>query len=99
VAGKMEDHSLQMSAANVIAAYREGLPVQRQVVLTAKFQGVDETMDRIRSSPAALAALRGFQSAGAEVVLDGEVIDVDAVVQKSGHENEEESTENNPPES
>ena len=43
-----DDHKTRIQAANMIAAYKEGLPVQRQVVLTKAFESADETIKKIK---------------------------------------------------
>lgn len=82
------DYKTRLSAAQAIAANKEGLPIQRQVTLQAKFHSMDETKARLSSSPEMLKALAGLRSAGFEVVSDGQVIDVETVVQKSGSDSE-----------
>jgi len=55
------DHKTRLQAATLALAYKHGRPVERQEVLTANITASDESiMDRIKNSPAAIAALRRF---------------------------------------
>ena len=55
------DHKTRLQAATLALAYKQGRPVERQEVLTANITANDESiMDRIKKSPAAIAALRRF---------------------------------------
>ena len=69
------DHKTRLAAAALSRAYVEGTPVQRQVILTHKFDGADATIARIKSSPELLAAVKTLQGSGLEIEAGGEVID------------------------
>lgn len=45
------DHNTRMKAGQLIAAYREGLPVQRQITLAGKFKDLGEMLGQLRDSP------------------------------------------------
>ena len=48
----------------MIAAYKERLPVQRQVVLTKAFESVEATIKKIKGSPEMMKALMALQRVG-----------------------------------
>ena len=56
------DFKTRIAAANMIAAYKEGLPVQRQVVLAKAFQSAEETI-KIRQCPELIEAIKGLTAA------------------------------------
>ena len=58
------DFKTRIAAANMIAAYKEGLPVQRQVVLTKAFESAEETIKKIKARPSCLKPSRRFKEAG-----------------------------------
>ena len=87
------DFKTRIAAANMIAAYKEGLPVQRQVVLAKAFQSAEETIKRIRQSPELVRAIKNLTVAGVEVEAEGELIHIETDVQKRGSQNECDSTE------
>jgi hypothetical protein len=76
------DAKTRLGAANMVAAYVEGLPVQRQIQIKAEFEGAEETMARFRASPEAMRAAAGLQAAGVPLSVGNEVIDVEASVQE-----------------
>jgi len=47
------DHKTRLAAANMVAAYKEGLPVQRQIRLDAHFDELSDVVERFKRSPAA----------------------------------------------
>jgi hypothetical protein len=58
------DHNTRIKAANMVAAYKEGLPVQRQIQLQGNIEDLNATLERIQSSPEAARAMQllgGFQ--------------------------------------
>jgi hypothetical protein len=46
------DHKTRLAAANMIAAYKEGLPVQRQIRLGANFTELRDEVEAFKRSPA-----------------------------------------------
>ena len=72
-----DDHKTRIQAANMIAAYKEGLPVQRQMVLTKAFESAEETIKKIKDSPELLKALQMLQGGGLSLEAGGEVIDIE----------------------
>lgn len=64
------DHKTRIQAANMIAAYKEGLPVQRQVILTNAFEAMDQVLGRMETSPEAARILSG----GQPIEIEGEVV-------------------------
>jgi hypothetical protein len=66
------DHKTRIAAANMVAAYKEGLPVQRQIRLDAHFDELSEDVAALKRSPAALAFLEalGFQKSGGEKLVE-----------------------------
>ena len=73
-----DDHKTRIQAANMIAAYKEGLPVQRQVVLTKAFESADETIKKIKDSPELLKAIQTLQGGGLALEAGGEIIDIES---------------------
>ena len=73
-----DDHKTRIQAANMIAAYKEGLPVQRQVVLTKAFESADEMLAKIKASPEALKAIQTLQGGGISLEAGGEIIDIES---------------------
>ena len=73
-----DDHKTRIQAANMIAAYKEGLPVQRQVVLTKAFESADETIKKIKDSPELLKAIQALQGSGLALEAGGEIIDIES---------------------
>jgi hypothetical protein len=49
----LPDHKTRIAAANMVAAYKEGLPVQRQIRLGAHFDELSDVVERFKRSPAA----------------------------------------------
>jgi hypothetical protein len=62
------DHNTRLKAANMVAAYAEGLPVQRQIQLNANLETLAETLESVKSSPETIRALEavGFHKRGSE---------------------------------
>ena len=58
------DFKTRIAAANMIAAYKEGLPVQRQVVLTKAFESAERPSRKSKDSPSCLKPSRPFKEAG-----------------------------------
>jgi hypothetical protein len=77
------DFKTRIAAANMIAAYKEGLPVQRQLVVAKTFRSAEETVSKLRQSPELIQALKSLTEAGVELEVDGQVIDIETGVQKS----------------
>ena len=73
-----DDHKTRIQAANMIAAYKEGLPVQRQVVLTKAFESADETIKKIKDSPELFKAIQALQGSGLALEAGGEIIDIES---------------------
>ena len=73
------DFKTRIAAANMIAAYKEGLPVQRQVVLTKAFESAEETIKKIKDSPELLKAIQTLQGGGLSLEADGEMIDIQTI--------------------
>jgi hypothetical protein len=46
------DHKTRIAAANMMAAYTEGLPIQREVQLNANVDDLQQTIDNLKHSPA-----------------------------------------------
>lgn len=87
------DFKTRIAAANMIAAYKEGLPVQRQVVLKKAFTSADETIKKIKGSPELMRAFEAMKSGGLQIEAGGEVIDVETLFQKTGSEDEDDFSE------
>ena len=52
------DHKTRLAAATLNLAYDEGLPVQRQVVITQNFESAEEAIKKIKESPELLKAIQ-----------------------------------------
>jgi hypothetical protein len=87
------DHKTRLAAATLQLAYDEGLPVQRQVVLTKQFESAAEIMSTVKQSPELLKAVLALQAQGIQVESAGQVIDIEADFQKKGSESDSDSTE------
>jgi len=84
----LPDWRTRKACADMIAAYREGLPVQRQQILVGKFRDIEQTRAVVGSSPEALKAISGLRAAGLAVEHDGQVLEGEfEVVQKTVGEN------------
>ena len=70
------DHKTRLAATALSLAYDEGLPVQRQVVLTKAFESAEETIKKIKASPELLKAIQTFQAGGLALEAGGEIIDI-----------------------
>lgn len=92
---EVPDYKTRKSCADMIAAYREGLPVQRQAILVQQFESMDQTRERVSHSPELLKAIGNLQKGGVEVETGGEIIDVETTVQKSGSQNPGVASEEN----
>ena len=44
------DHKTRVAAANMVAAYAEGLPVQRQLIATGKIEDFEQILGRVRGN-------------------------------------------------
>jgi hypothetical protein len=71
------DFKTRIVAANMIAAYKEGLPVQRQVVINKAFESADNAIQRIKKSPELLRAIQTLQGSGLTIEAGGEAIDIE----------------------
>jgi hypothetical protein len=75
------DHKTRIAAANMVAAYKEGLPVQRQIRLDAHFDELSDVVERFKRSPAAqdfiqrMAAGQVQKSGGEKLVENARVIE------------------------
>jgi hypothetical protein len=87
------DHKTRLAAATLQLAYDEGLPVQRQVALTRNFESASEIIANVKESPELAKAILTLQSQGIQVEADGQVIDIETDVQKTGSESEGDSSE------
>jgi len=92
---EVPDYKTRKACADMIAAYREGLPVQRQAILVQQFESMDQTRERVSHSPELLKAIGNLQKGGVVVEAGGEVIDVEMTVQKSGGQNAGVASEEN----
>jgi hypothetical protein len=72
------DFKTRIAAANMIAAYKEGLPVQRQVVINKAFESADEAIKKIKDSPELLKAIRMLQGGGIALEASGETIEIES---------------------
>ncbi len=72
----VDDFRTQKGCADMIAAYKEGLPVQRQAILLQKFESMDQTRERVSHSPELLKAIGNLQKGGVSVEAGGQVIDI-----------------------
>lgn len=82
------DHRLRLAASTLRRAYHEGTPKARMDLVVDDKRTAQEVVTQIRDSPemrAALAALAGLGMRGISGP-DGEVIDVEAIIHKSGGE-------------
>jgi hypothetical protein len=86
---EVPDWKTRKACADMIAAYKEGLPVQRQAILVQKFESMEETKERVTQSPEMLKVIAGLAASGVQVETGGQVIDIETLsVQKSGTEND-----------
>lgn len=74
---ELPDHRTRIEAAKMVAAYKEGLPVARQVTLGGTFEELRDVLNAAKTSPAAQEALRmlggldfGIQKTGGEKVVE-----------------------------
>ena len=82
---EVDDFRTQKACADMIAAYKEGLPVQRQAILVQKFESIDETRERVSHSPEMLKVIANLSRNGVQVEASGQVIDIQTEpVQESG---------------
>jgi hypothetical protein len=83
------DCKTRLAATTLERAYDEGLPDRKVSVVVNDAETAAEVVDRIRNSPEMLAALRTMAAHGMGQVQagDGEIIDVEATILKSGGEN------------
>jgi len=78
---EVPDYKVRKSCADMIAAYKEGLPVQRQAILVQKFESMEQTRERVSQSPEMLKAIGNLQKGGVRVEAGGVVIDGEFTVQ------------------
>lgn len=81
------DHKTRLAATTLRRAYHEGKPVERQAIIVQKFESMDETRERIANSPELLKIIGNLQKAGVTVKAGGEIIEADALIQKTGGQN------------
>lgn len=85
---EVDDFRTQKACADMIAAYKEGLPVQRQAILVQKFESIDETRARVSESPEMLKVIGNLSKLGVAVISGGEEIEIETeTVQESGRQN------------
>jgi hypothetical protein len=86
---EIPDHKTRLAATTLRRAYVEGLPDRKVSVVVNDAETAAEVVDRIRNSPEMLAALRTMAAHGLGQVQvgDGEIIDVEATILKTGGEN------------
>jgi hypothetical protein len=87
------DHKTRLAATTLQLAYDEGLPVQRQVVITKKFETAGEIIASVKQSPELLKAIMAINAQGIQIEADGQVIDIETDVHKRGSKNGGDSTE------
>lgn len=75
------DHNTRMKAGQLIAAYREGLPVQRQITLAGKFKDLSEMLGQLKGSPQGQQLLAELEPA----------IEVESSVQETGGQSGDDS--------
>lgn len=71
------DTKSRLAAAAALAAYREGLPVARQIQLRGEIEGADEMLEKLKASPEAMKALAALHGSGVEIAIGDRVIDVE----------------------
>lgn len=69
---EVPDHKTRLAATQMSRAYTEGLPVARQLQITASLETADEIMERLRQSPLAMAALGEMQKAAEASAENGQ---------------------------
>lgn len=74
---EVPDYKTRKACADMIAAYREGLPVQRQAILVQQFESMDQTRERVSHSPELLKAIGNLSKTGVAVEAGGEIIDIE----------------------
>lgn len=88
------DFRTRLACADMIAAYKEGLPVQRQAILVQQFESMDQTRERVSHSPELLKAIGNLQKGGVAVEAGGEVIEIQTEpVQEPGGQNPDVASE------
>lgn len=80
------DYKTRLAAVTLERAYDEGLPVQRVLTAQPTMESTEEIMARLRGSPAAMAALRAARDAGAQLVLNGEAVEIEAEVKSAAQQ-------------
>jgi len=73
---EVPDYKTRKACADMIAAYKEGLPVQRQAILLQKFESMDQTRERVSHSPEMLKVIGNLSRSGVKVEAGGQVIEI-----------------------
>ena len=59
---EVPDHKTRLAAITLELAYTEGRPIERQLVATGKFTDFQAVIEKVKSSPAMMAALGNMKS-------------------------------------
>jgi hypothetical protein len=59
---EVPDHKTRLAAITLELAYTEGRPIERQLVATGKFTDFQALIEKVKSSPAMMAALGNMKS-------------------------------------
>lgn len=90
---EVPDHKTRLAAVAFSRAYGEGLPVTRQMSVTAEVQMTpEEAMERLRQSPAAMAFLERMEADSAPPRARGEELPPPTVSSEADHNPQEQNT-------
>lgn len=78
------DYKTRLAAANMVAAYKEGLPVQRQITLAGKFKDLSEMMGQLQDSPQGKQLLAELPAIDVESSVVRENRTTESSVQETG---------------
>lgn len=81
---EFDDCKTQLAAVTLERAYDEGLPVARAINMNTQFESADDTLARLKASPAAMRAIAGLREAGVQLAIGDEIVDIESDVQKTG---------------
>ena len=70
------DHRTRLEASKLVAAYKEGLPIQRQAHFHGTFEDLGQALGKLASSPEGARALASLG--------EPEIIDIESTVQETG---------------
>jgi len=56
----LPDHRTRLAAVTLMLSYHEGLPVKREVSVTANFEPLDSVLERLKESPEARRMMKGM---------------------------------------